>query len=203
MMRHSPGQADIEMEKEDTLSSGYLRAGDRVSNSWEAVHSRVTRKYNTVRVCWEMMRVARSEARKKLMTLYALPRNYNPPLSTRDNRILSRGVTFISVNHKISLAISLVYEKRRKAEKMSAINLQSRDNNLCLFLLVLKCLMPPRVGIMELCWMLGICYRLPLIQKRKKKVWVVSEVKKSATLKLLGMIIPHMRNFIWIWGPSQ
>lgn len=97
------------------------------------------------------MRVSRSEARKKLMTLYASPRNYNPPLSTRDNRILSRGVTFISVNHKISLAISLVYEKRRKAEKMSAINLQSRDNNLRLFLLVLKCLMPPRVGIMELC----------------------------------------------------
>lgn len=48
--------------------------------------------------------------------------------------------------------------------------------------------------------MLNVRYMLSSTSdsKKKKKVWVVSEVKKSATLKLLGMIIPHMRNFIWI-----
>lgn len=97
------------------------------------------------------MRTVQSEARKKLIILQALLRNYNSPLNTMNNRILNRGMTFISVNHKIILAISLVYEKRRKAEKMSAINFQSWDNNLCLFLLALKFLMPPSMGIMELC----------------------------------------------------
>lgn len=99
----------METDKEEhPVSSGISGEGVRVSNGLESVYFRATRKYNTVSLL-RNQKWCKEGAEKKIMTLQTLLRNYNFPLSTVNNRILSSGVIFISANHKISLVTFLVY----------------------------------------------------------------------------------------------
>ena len=110
---------EVDMEKEEYLVSGKYLRGER--HEYQIVGKLHTLGWLESKILWgghwEFTTLVQNETKQEVTTFEVLLRNYNFPSSRKNYRIPSRGVLFISVNHKISQAIPLSYAKGERQRK--------------------------------------------------------------------------------------